>query len=113
MTGTTVATFNGVSITQDASAKEGVLFFKGNGIGGSFTNVEITANENPLDPSYGVVYTTATAGNLSTVTFNNVDISSHDNGTNNFVGGVSGSAIGQLESIFDACATCSETDLSP
>ena len=47
MSGTTAATFDGLTIVQNTSAKEGVVFFKGAGIGGHFKNASITDNVNP------------------------------------------------------------------
>ncbi|MDP3302206.1 MAG: calcium-binding protein [Sulfuricurvum sp.] len=44
MSGTTNATFDGLTITQNKSNKEGVIFFKGAGIGGTFKNATITDN---------------------------------------------------------------------
>lgn len=44
MSGITAATFNGLTIVQNASAKEGVVFFKGAGVGGHFKNATITDN---------------------------------------------------------------------
>lgn len=47
MSGTTSATFDGLTIVQNKSGKEGVVFFKGAGIGGHFKNASITDNVNP------------------------------------------------------------------
>ena len=38
MSGTTAATFDGFSIVQNGSAKEGGIYFKKDGIGGNFLN---------------------------------------------------------------------------
>jgi hypothetical protein len=113
-------TFSGVTITQNYSDKEGVIYFKGSdGIGGSFSNVTIIDN---VQDSYGAIHTNAGTGTLGTVSFDNVDISSHNIPTN-FTGTAEKA---ELEAIFDACVAggggcgattaasgCSETDLSP
>ncbi|OHD93885.1 MAG: hypothetical protein A2019_01690, partial [Sulfurimonas sp. GWF2_37_8] len=71
MSGTTVPTFNGVNIVMNGSAKEGGMYFKGEGIGGSFTNVTLTNNlANAY--TYGSVY--SDAANPSPIAFTNVTI---------------------------------------
>ena len=44
MSGNTYATFDGLNITQEASNKEGGIFFKKDGVGGHFKNVTIVDN---------------------------------------------------------------------
>jgi hypothetical protein len=71
MSGTTVATFDGVNIIMNASAKEGGIYFKGEGIGGNFSNVTLTNNLADTY-AYGSVY--SDAANPSPITFTNVTI---------------------------------------
>ncbi len=103
-------TFDGLTITQDASAKEGVIYFKGSdGVGGTFSNVTVVDND--YDASFGIVHTNAGAGTLGTVTMSNWNICG-DNTATNFTDTGSGEAA-VLEGIFDACGTCSETAPCP
>jgi hypothetical protein len=94
-------TFNGVTITQVNSAKEGVLYFKESfGIGGSFSNVTICDED--YDASYGVFHSNGSP--LGSVTMNNIDVWSS---SLDFTG-PSGTA---LQTIFNGCATCSDNSL--
>ncbi|MBD3792857.1 MAG: hypothetical protein IE889_01685 [Campylobacterales bacterium] len=52
MSGDTAATFDGVYIDQEASAKEGGIFFKKDGIGGHFKNVTV---KSATDNKYGAI----------------------------------------------------------
>lgn len=52
MSGTTHATFDTFNIVQNASAKEGGIYFKKDGIGGFFSNGTVTDN---VDDAYGAV----------------------------------------------------------
>jgi hypothetical protein len=94
-------TFDGVTITQVDSAKEGVLYFKEPyGVGGSFSNVTICDED--YDASYGVFHSNGTP--LGTLTMDNIDVYS----TSLDFTGPSGTA---LQSIFNGCATCSDNAL--
>jgi len=92
MSGDTYATFDGVAITQNASAKEGGLFFKKDGIGGTFKNVVIIDN---VDDAFGAIYSEGTA-DTAKVAFENVKIG----GTTAIK--FNGDSATALEAIFDA-----------
>ncbi len=92
MSGDTVATFDGVSIVQNASAKEGGLFFKKDGIGGTFKNVVIIDN---VDDAYGAIYSEGTADSAN-ISFENVKIGGTAKTKFN------GDSAATLEALFDA-----------
>jgi len=75
MSGTTAATFDGLTITQDISAKEGTVFFKGAGIGGHFKNAMITDNVTSTTAA-GAIHsggaTTTPAVDIANTSFTNV-----------------------------------------
>ncbi|MBN2824349.1 MAG: hypothetical protein JXQ76_03415 [Campylobacterales bacterium] len=95
MSGDTVATFDGVTITQNASAKEGVLFFKKDGTGGTFKNVVIIDN---VDDNFGAIHSDGTA-DTANVVFEKVKIGG--TATKKFTG----NSASTLEAIFDADAS--------
>ncbi|MEA3228802.1 MAG: hypothetical protein U9P38_07005 [Campylobacterota bacterium] len=83
MSGTTNATFDGFSITQNGSDKEGGIYFKKDGIGGTFLNGTVVDN---VDDDYGAIHSksgdeasdTVDATNTS---FTNVKINGEFTGT--------------------------------
>ncbi|QFR50142.1 hypothetical protein FJR48_10555 [Sulfurimonas lithotrophica] len=101
MSGTTHATFDGFTIVQNASAKEGGIYFKKDNIGGFFSNGTITDN---VDDAYGAIHSlsadeasdTVDGGNI---TFTNVTI----NGTSTD-DGITGTSDATLSGIFDGGA---------
>jgi len=72
MSGTTAGTFKELTIVQNTSAKEGGVFFKGNGIGGHFENATITDN---VADTYGAIHSDADV-NSTNVSFTGVTINS-------------------------------------
>ncbi|OYZ47738.1 MAG: hypothetical protein B7Y13_09510 [Sulfurovum sp. 24-42-9] len=74
MSGTTVATFDGLHITQNGSNKEGTLFFKGAGIGGTFKNVTIIDNVTSATSPAGAIHSDNVGASAATTTFTNVTI---------------------------------------
>jgi len=108
MSGTTAATFEDLSITMNASATEGVIYFKKDGIGGHFKNVVIT-NNLPDTYAYGTFLTTGTP-NVANISFENVTIDGSFAGTQ-FVKSTldargyplpTGTADATMKAIFDA-----------
>jgi len=77
MSGTTAATFDGLTIVQDASKKEGGIYFKKDGIGGHFKNATVT--DNSADGA-GAINSKGTVAD-ATISFENVTLagSSADN----------------------------------
>jgi len=71
MSGTTAATFNNLYIDVQQSAKEGAIYFKKDGIGGHFNNVQI--NYNTLANTYGAIYS-AGAFDSANTSFSNITI---------------------------------------
>ena len=78
MSGTTVATFDGLTITQNTSGKEGVVFFKGAGIGAKISNATITDNVESATAA-GAINSDNVAADAANTTFTNVKL----NGTSN------------------------------
>lgn len=72
ISGDTAATFENVTITQNASAKEGGIYFKYAGTGGHFNNVTITDN---LDDGYGAIHSMSGDRTSDTVDINNTSFS--------------------------------------
>jgi len=72
MSGTTAAWFDGLTIVQDASAKEGVVYFKGAGIGGHFKNATITDNVTSTTLA-GAIHSNDVVA-IDTVSFENVTL---------------------------------------
>jgi len=100
MSGTTTPTFNGVNVVMNGSAKEGGMYFKGEGIGGNFSNVTLTNNLSDAY-AYGSVY--SDAANPSPITFTNVKIGGTFAGTQfvNKAGDTTFSA-DEIEAIYNA-----------
>lgn len=73
MSGTTSATFDGLTITQNASNKEGGIFFKGAGIGGTIKNATIIDNVSSTT-QYGAIHSDNSGANTAGTTFTNVTI---------------------------------------
>ena len=68
----TAATFDGLTIVQNTSAKEGVVFFKGAGIGGHFKNATITDNVTSATAA-GAIHSNDVVA-IDTVSFENVTL---------------------------------------
>ncbi|MBD3792858.1 MAG: hypothetical protein IE889_01690 [Campylobacterales bacterium] len=86
MSGDTYATFDGFTIIQDASHKEGGIFFKKDGIGGHFLNGTITDNSSD---GAGTIHSLGTA-DIANTTFENITLggtSSDAKFTNDSTGG--------------------------
>jgi len=92
MSGETHATFDGFTIIQDTSAKEGGIYFKHAGIGGHFKNG--TVIDNSAD-GYGAIHSKETA-DINNTSFENVTL--HGNGHDAYFTGDSAAA---LEAKFD------------
>ncbi|WP_309499796.1 right-handed parallel beta-helix repeat-containing protein [Sulfurovum sp.] len=73
MSGTTAATFDGLTIVQNTSAKEGTVFFKGAGIGGHFKNATITDNVTSATLA-GAIHSNDVGVAIDTVSFENVTL---------------------------------------
>ena len=96
MSGTTAATFIGLTLTQNYSDKEGAIFFKKDGIGGHFIDCEIIDN---VDDGM-TIYSQGDADEAN-ISFEFVSITSPDTATN-FTDSDSGGSAADIESIFDA-----------
>lgn len=76
MSGTTAATFNGFTIVQDGSSKEGGIYFKnGLGIGGHFLNGTVT--DNVIDAN-GAIHSNNIDVDTSKISFSNVVVTGTD-----------------------------------
>ena len=98
MSGTTHATFDGFNIVQNGSAKEGGIYFKGDGIGGHFMNGTIADNVND---TYGAFYSmsgdkTSDTVDAANTSFANVTIEGTSTGAR-----FTGTSAATLEGIFD------------
>ncbi|DAB40034.1 MAG TPA: hypothetical protein CFH81_07420 [Sulfurovum sp. UBA12169] len=98
MSGTTHATFDGFNIVQNGSAKEGGIYFKGDGIGGHFKNGTIADNVND---TYGAFYSmsgdkTSDTVDAANISFANVTIEGTSTGAR-----FTGTSAATLEGIFD------------
>ena len=91
--GDTYATFDGFTIIQDASAKEGGIFFKKAGIGGHFMNGTVVDN---VTDGYGAIYSTETADTANT-SFDNVTLKGSSTDPR-----FTGDSAVELEAVFDA-----------
>ena len=78
MSGTTHATFDGLTINVATSAKEGGIFFKKDGIGGNFNNLTLNYNV-PATNTYGAIYSSG-AVDSDNISFSNFEINA-----NNFI----------------------------
>jgi len=97
MSGATAASFENLTIVQNASGKEGVVYFKGNSIGGHFKDATITDN---VADANGAIHSDANVDSAN-VSFTGVTINSSaaDDG---FTGA---DAVNELLPIFEADAT--------
>jgi hypothetical protein len=77
MSGSTAATFIGLTLTQNYSDKEGAIFFKKDGIGGHFENCRIIDNVDD-----GVTIVSQGDADEANISFENVTITSPDAATN-------------------------------
>ena len=91
--GETVATFDGLTITQNSSAKEGGIFFKKAGIGGHFMNATIIDNS---AEGYGAIHSVETA-DIANTSFTNVTLTG--NGSDDYF---TGDSAAELEAVFNA-----------
>jgi hypothetical protein len=73
MSGTTVATFDGLTIVQNKSNKEGVVFFKGAGIGAKISNATITDNVTSATPA-GAIHSDNVGADAANTSFTNVTL---------------------------------------
>jgi len=99
MSGTTAATFDTFTITQNGSAKEGGIYFKKDSIGGHFKNGTVTDN---VDDSYGALYSKSADGTSDTVdqaniSFLNVTLNGTSTGAR-----ISGTSATTIEGLFNA-----------
>jgi hypothetical protein len=96
MSGTTAATFTGLTLTQNFSDKEGAIFFKKDGIGGHFENCQIIDN---VDDGQTIV----SQGDCdeANISFTNVTITSPDTAANFADLDATGTAA-DIEAAFDA-----------
>jgi hypothetical protein len=100
MSGTTAATFIGMTLTQDFSAKEGAIYFKKDGIGGHFQDSAIIINVAAGSTGVGsAVYSTGTA-DVANTSFTGVTITS-PNTAINFVDDTAGGSSATIEAKFD------------
>ena len=92
MSGTTAATFKGLNITVNNSAKEGGIFFKGNLIGGHFENATVTYN---VSNGFGAIHSDGSFDSANT-TFAKTRIDG-----NTSIGHFTGTSAAAIENIFD------------
>ena len=76
MSGTTHATFEGLTINVASSAKEGGIFFKKDGIGGNFNNLTLNYNV-PATNTYGAIYSSG-AVDPDNISFSNFAITANN-----------------------------------
>jgi len=105
MSGTTAATFDTFTITQNGSAKEGGIYFKKDSIGGHFLNGTVTDNVDDADNAYGAIYSKSADKASDTVdqaniSFENVTLNGSATGSR-----FTGTSATTLEGIFDADST--------
>ncbi len=105
MSGTTAATFNGLTLTQNYSDKEGAIFFKKDGIGGNFNNCQIIDN---VDDGQ-TIFSQGDADEAN-ISFTNVAITSPDTDTNFVDDPDDGGSAADIEAAFDAGAGNTETE---
>ncbi len=96
MSGTTLATFDGLTIVQNTSGKEGVVFFKGAGIGAKISNATITDNVTS-DTAAGAIHSDNVDADVANTSFTNVTL----NGTSTEPR-FTGDSAAALEAKFDA-----------
>jgi hypothetical protein len=94
MSGTTAATFDGFTIIQDASSKEGGIYFKnGAGIAGHFLNGTVT--DNVVD-DFGAIHSNDADVDTSKISFENVTVDGTDSDDR-----FTGDAGDAIEAIYD------------
>ena len=98
MSGTTHATFDGFTIVQNGSNKEGGIYFKKDAIGGNFSNGSVTDN---VDDAYGAIHSesadkTADTVDIANTSFTNVTLVGDANAV------FTGTSAATLEAKFDA-----------
>jgi len=96
MSGTTVATFDGLTIVQNTSKKEGVVYFKGAGIGAKISNATITDNVTSATAA-GAINSDNAGTDVANTSFTNVKL----NGTSTEPK-FTGTSAAALEAKFDA-----------
>ncbi len=96
MSGTTVATFDGLTIVQNKSNKEGVVFFKGAGIGAKISNATITDNVTSATLA-GAIHSDNVGADTASTSFTNVTL----NGTSTEPK-FTGPSAAALEAVFEA-----------
>ena len=96
MSGTTAATFIGLTLTQDYSDKEGAIYFKKDGIGGHFEDCTIIDN---VDDAM-TIFSTGDADEAN-ISFTNVSITSPGPITANFADDPAGGTASEIETVFD------------
>ena len=99
MSGTTSATFDGFTITQNGSNKEGSIYFKKDAIGGNFLNGTVTDN---VDDEYGAIHSksgdgVADTADIANTSFTNVTLAGSSTSAR-----FTGTSAASLEAKFDA-----------
>lgn len=95
MSGATAATFDGFTITQNVSAKEGGIFFKKDGIGGHFMNGTVTDN-NSAGELAGTIHSQGVA-DTANISFTNVTLNGSSADPR-----FTGDSASEIETVFDA-----------
>ena len=98
MSGNTYATFDGFTIIQDASAKEGGIYFKKDGIGGHFLNGTVIDN---ISNGAGTIHSRGTA-DITNTSFTNVRLSGSSSDARFTNDANNGGSATELENKFDA-----------
>ena len=97
MSGHTVATFDGFTITQDSSNKEGGIYFKKDGIGGYFLNG--TVIDNSVDGA-GTLHSRGDA-DLGSISFTNVTLEGTSSDNRFTDDADNGGSASDIEELFD------------
>lgn len=97
MSGDTYATFDGLTITQEVSNKEGGIFFKKDGIGGHFRNATIIDNSNE---GAGAIHSLGTA-DTANISFENVVLEGTSSDPR-FTDDASGGSAAAIQSVFNS-----------
>ena len=69
----TIGIFEGLTIVQNKSNKDGVVYFKGSGVGAQINNATITDNVTS-DTLAGAIHSDSTTVNIANTSFNNVTL---------------------------------------
>ncbi|MEA3434337.1 MAG: hypothetical protein U9R13_07110, partial [Campylobacterota bacterium] len=99
MSGTTAATFDGFTITQNGSAKEGGIYFKKDGIGGHFKNGTVTDN-NEAGVTGGAIHSRG-AADTANISFTNVTLEGSSTEARFTNDADNGGSASEIETIFD------------